>query len=160
MLRIPPETFPDCRQRGIPRISLKSWILYAALFLNIPYWLSLLVCAFPSACLGNASCPVGQKYQIVLESVPIVVVLTEVIPTDTTVWDIEHFDLAASIIGTLKAQGKIVICYFSTGTCECWRLDANNFMSADIRASLAYNGPMDIGSTLRARMLELLWRAG
>jgi len=91
-----------------------------------------------------------------LESVPIVVVLTEVIPTDTTVWDIEHFDLAASIIGTLKAQGKIVICYFSTGTCECWRLDANNFMSADIRASLAYNGPMDIGSTLRARMLELL----
>jgi hypothetical protein len=114
---------------------------FAPTFLNMLYWLILLVCAFASTSFGDSDFTVGQKWQIVLESPPIVTNLTKVIPTDATVWDIDMFDSATSIIGALKAQGKIVVCYFSAGTYENWRPDANKFTSSDRGASLAPQWP-------------------
>jgi len=42
-------------------------------------------------------------------------------------YDIDLFDVPASTIAALKAQGKKVICYFSAGTYEQWRPDAGSF---------------------------------
>jgi len=53
-------------------------------------------------------------------------------PTDAQVWDIDLFDNDPSTFRTLKAAGKTVICYFSAGTREDWRDDANQFPAADI----------------------------
>jgi len=39
-------------------------------------------------------------------------------------YDIDLFNSTAQTIGSLKAQGKIVICYFSAGSYEDWRPDA------------------------------------
>ena len=50
---------------------------------------------------------------------------------DVDVFDIDLFEGSEggkeSIINTLKSNGKRVICYFSAGTREDWRPDANNF---------------------------------
>ena len=53
-------------------------------------------------------------------------------PTDAAVWDIDLFDNQASTIQTLKAAGKIVVCYFSAGTWEDWRDDAKDFPAGDL----------------------------
>lgn len=53
-------------------------------------------------------------------------------PTDAPVWDIDLFDNPASTMATLKASGKIVICYFSAGTAEDWRDDYRDFAAADL----------------------------
>lgn len=50
---------------------------------------------------------------------------------NATLYDIDLFD-AASKIAELKASGKKVICYFSAGTSEDWRLDFANFQPADM----------------------------
>jgi hypothetical protein len=42
-------------------------------------------------------------------------------------YDIDLFDTPATTIKQLKAAGKIVICYFSAGSFEDWRSDANWF---------------------------------
>ncbi|MGB1257417.1 MAG: endo alpha-1,4 polygalactosaminidase [Thiolinea sp.] len=42
-------------------------------------------------------------------------------------YDIDLFDTDAEVISDLKKQGKIVICYFSGGTYEDWREDAEYF---------------------------------
>lgn len=46
---------------------------------------------------------------------------------DVAVYDIDLFDVPAQTIASLKASGRRVICYFSAGTYEPWRLDAANF---------------------------------
>ncbi|AAC07769.1 endo alpha-1,4 polygalactosaminidase [Aquifex aeolicus] len=50
---------------------------------------------------------------------------------DTTknveLYDIDLFDNSVQVINELKAKGKTVICYFSAGTWEEWRPDANEF---------------------------------
>ncbi len=43
------------------------------------------------------------------------------------VFVIDLFDNDQTIIKKLKEQGKIVICYFSAGTWEDWRVDASSF---------------------------------
>jgi hypothetical protein len=43
------------------------------------------------------------------------------------IYDIDLFDTPVETINTLHAQGKKVICYFSAGTYEAWREDANKF---------------------------------
>ncbi|KAH3945546.1 alpha-galactosidase [Parastagonospora nodorum] len=53
-------------------------------------------------------------------------------PTDAPVWDIDLFDNPASTMATLKASGKIVVCYFSAGTAEDWRDDYRDFAAADL----------------------------
>jgi hypothetical protein len=57
--------------------------------------------------------------------------LTGTVDTSLNVqmYDIDLFDLSASTVSTLHAQGKAVICYFSTQY-ENWRPDASSFTSA------------------------------
>jgi len=51
--------------------------------------------------------------------------LREDIPAQ--LYDIDLFDISSEAITDLKNKGKIVICYFSAGTYEEWRLDASDF---------------------------------
>lgn len=46
---------------------------------------------------------------------------------DVDMYDIDLFDNSASAIAALQADGRIVICYFSAGSFEDWRLDADDF---------------------------------
>jgi len=48
------------------------------------------------------------------------------------VYDIDLYDTPTQTITTLKAQGRIVICYFSAGTWEDWRNDAKLYPKAAI----------------------------
>jgi hypothetical protein len=73
----------------------------------------------------------GQKFQIILLGIPDMSKMP-LAPTDAAVWDIDLFDNPASAIKTLKAAGKIVICYFSAGTAEDWRDDYRDFAAADL----------------------------
>ena len=43
------------------------------------------------------------------------------------VYDIDLFDTNTSTIKELKNSGRVVICYFSAGSYESWRDDANSF---------------------------------
>ncbi|KAH7408108.1 glycoside hydrolase superfamily [Phaeosphaeria sp. MPI-PUGE-AT-0046c] len=73
----------------------------------------------------------GQKFQIILLGIPDMTKMP-LVPTDAPVWDIDLFDNPASTVSTLKAAGKIVICYFSAGTAEDWRDDYKSFAAADL----------------------------
>lgn len=46
---------------------------------------------------------------------------------DVKVYDIDLYDTSAATIQALKASGKFVVCYFSAGSYENWRSDANQF---------------------------------
>ncbi|MEH6458540.1 endo alpha-1,4 polygalactosaminidase [Chitinimonas sp. JJ19] len=49
---------------------------------------------------------------------------------DRQLYDIDLFDTPATTIAQLKSQGRTVICYFSAGSYENWRPDANQFPQA------------------------------
>jgi len=51
---------------------------------------------------------------------------------DVEVYDIDLFDTPASTITALHDDGRIVICYFSAGSHEDWRPDADQFPPAAI----------------------------
>ncbi|KAL5042651.1 hypothetical protein BDW71DRAFT_189658 [Aspergillus fruticulosus] len=55
---------------------------------------------------------------------------------DVDVYDIDLFDNQKSIIDELHSDGRKVICYFSAGTYEDWRDDADKFPSDDIGDNL------------------------
>lgn len=55
---------------------------------------------------------------------------------DVEMYDIDLFDAPQEIIDTLHADGRIVICYFSAGSFEDWRDDADGFPSDVIGAPL------------------------
>ena len=46
---------------------------------------------------------------------------------DAQVYDIDLFENEASVVSSLHAQGRHVICYLDTGTWEGWRPDASKF---------------------------------
>ena len=46
---------------------------------------------------------------------------------DVDVYDIDVFDSEPSTIAGLQADGRTVICYFSAGSYESWRPDADEF---------------------------------
>lgn len=48
------------------------------------------------------------------------------------VYDIDLFDSSKSLIASLQATGKKVICYFSAGSYENWRPDQGEFATADL----------------------------
>lgn len=52
------------------------------------------------------------------------------------VWDIDLFDTPVDSIKTIQAAGSKVICYFSGGTMEGWRSDANKFLPGDVGAPM------------------------
>lgn len=49
---------------------------------------------------------------------------------DVDVYDIDLFDSSAELIAALQARGADVICYFSAGSYENWRDDADEFPTA------------------------------
>ena len=55
----------------------------------------------------------------------------------TKVYDVDLFDTGSATISALKAQGKIVICYFSAGSYENWRPDAASFPAAALGSNLS-----------------------
>ncbi len=50
---------------------------------------------------------------------------------DVSMYDIDLFDAPDAVLSQLKADGRIVICYFSAGSREDWRSDANDFAQSD-----------------------------
>lgn len=68
---------------------------------------------------------VGIKWQIQLEN-PV-----DDISMDADVFDIDLFDNTNATISKIHAKGAKVICYFSAGTYEDWRSDANKFVDSD-----------------------------
>jgi hypothetical protein len=48
---------------------------------------------------------------------------------NVTLYDIDGFDNAASVVAALHAQGRKVFCYIDAGMYENWRSDANRFSS-------------------------------
>lgn len=55
---------------------------------------------------------------------------------DVAVYDIDLFDNPADVIDRLHASGRKVLCYFSAGSFENWRSDADAFASADLGETL------------------------
>ncbi|KAK9485648.1 putative endo alpha-1,4 polygalactosaminidase [Lipomyces starkeyi] len=55
---------------------------------------------------------------------------------DVDVYDIDMFDNDASLISELQGQGRKVICYFSAGSYENWRPDADKFKDSDLGNTL------------------------
>jgi len=53
---------------------------------------------------------------------------------NASVFDIDLFDNSASVVASLHAKGRKVICYISAGTYENWRPDASQF-PASVRGS-------------------------
>jgi hypothetical protein len=46
---------------------------------------------------------------------------------DVDVYDVDLFDTVPAVIAALHADGRIVVCYFSAGSYEGWRPDADGF---------------------------------
>jgi hypothetical protein len=114
---------------GAPREASTFWLLHGNIFSNMIPKL-LLACSLIGASLGaNFTEVVGAKWQIILTGTPNTDVPT--LKPDVEVWDIDLEYASKSAIADLKSAGKIVICYFSSGTFEDWRLDANKFTSKD-----------------------------
>jgi hypothetical protein len=55
---------------------------------------------------------------------------------DADLFDIDLFDASDEVLDTLRADGRIVICYFSAGSFEEWRADAADFDTDDLGATL------------------------
>jgi len=55
---------------------------------------------------------------------------------DVDVYDIDLFDAPESVIQQLQADGRKVICYFSAGSYEDFRDDADEFLPADLGNTL------------------------
>lgn len=60
--------------------------------------------------------------------------LSEAIDTslDVAMYDIDLFDTPVETIRALHADGRVVVCYFSAGSIEDWRSDADRFPQAAI----------------------------
>ncbi|MGB7880529.1 MAG: endo alpha-1,4 polygalactosaminidase [Ilumatobacteraceae bacterium] len=56
---------------------------------------------------------------------------------DVDVYDVDLFETDPSMIADLRAEGRVVVCYFSVGSYESWRPDADSF------ASEALGEPLD-----------------
>ncbi len=55
---------------------------------------------------------------------------------DVDLYDIDLFDTPDSAFDALRADGRVVICYFSAGSYEGWRPDADGFTAADLGSTL------------------------
>ncbi|CEJ60964.1 hypothetical protein PMG11_09518 [Penicillium brasilianum] len=71
----------------------------------------------------------GVKWQIQLENAVEDIAIADI-------FDIDLFDNTAAKISEIHKQGAKVICYFSAGTYEDWRTDANEFTDSDFGSAL------------------------
>ncbi len=55
---------------------------------------------------------------------------------DVDVYDIDLFDVSTGVIASLQTSGKRVICYFSAGSFESFRSDANQFREEELGNTL------------------------
>ncbi|KAL4789360.1 glycoside hydrolase superfamily [Aspergillus venezuelensis] len=76
--------------------------------------------------------PVGATWQIILNGALTSTALTGDMVGSVSIFDIDLFENPASTISSLHVSGKNVICYFSAGTREDWRDDANDFTDSDL----------------------------
>jgi hypothetical protein len=51
---------------------------------------------------------------------------------NVAIYDIDLFDSSEALIQQLQTSGKKVICYFSAGSYEQWRSDANSFVASEL----------------------------
>ena len=59
---------------------------------------------------------------------------------DVAMYDIDLFDVPQATIDELHAAGRVVICYFSAGSWEDWRPDADSFPAAVLGSSNGWPG--------------------
>ena len=93
----------------------------------------ILACVYGTRAFA-ATFTLGQKFQIILNSVPDLT--AGPLTPDATVFDVDANDTPIETIAGLKAAGIIVVCYFSAGTYEGWRVDAPKFQSSDLGKAL------------------------
>jgi len=74
---------------------------------------------------------VSSTWQIILSHPPDLSSSSATTP-NVSVFDIDLFDTPASTIQQLHSLGKKVLCYFSAGSYEDWRDDADQFEDADL----------------------------
>jgi hypothetical protein len=55
---------------------------------------------------------------------------------EAQIYDIDLFDASADLIQSLQADGRRVICYFSAGSYEDWRADADQFRQEVLGSNL------------------------
>jgi len=78
----------------------------------------------------------GSSWDIVLNNGDNHVPLKDFLASPAQTIDVDLFDTEKSFISSLKANGKKVICYFSAGSREDWRPDANEFRPSDYKLPL------------------------
>lgn len=83
--------------------------------------------------------PAGSSWDILLNTGEDISGVDKVVNANFQVIDIDLFDTSPETIAKLKTT-KRVICYFSAGTREGWRDDANQFRAADTRNAVG-GGP-------------------
>ncbi|MBI1735843.1 MAG: endo alpha-1,4 polygalactosaminidase [Candidatus Rokubacteria bacterium] len=59
---------------------------------------------------------------------------------DAQVYDVDLFETSASVVASLHAAGRKVICYMSAGSWEDWRPDAGQFPAAVLGATNGWPG--------------------
>ncbi|KAI8933554.1 hypothetical protein NX059_009288 [Plenodomus lindquistii] len=79
---------------------------------------------------------VNDTWQIILSHPPVVSASDTKTTPDVDIFDIDLFDTPAETIQRLHALGKKVICYFSGGSYEDWRPDADQFKPEDMGKDL------------------------
>jgi hypothetical protein len=75
--------------------------------------------------IAGITVPAGTKWNLQLQGT----VNTKVV---AKLYDIDMFDNSSALFASLKQSGHTVICYFSAGTYENWRSDANQFPTSAI----------------------------
>ncbi len=55
---------------------------------------------------------------------------------EVDVYDVDLFETSAALVDELHADSRIVICYFSAGSYEGWRPDADGYAAADLGRAL------------------------
>lgn len=74
-----------------------------------------------------------------------------------SLYDIDLFDSSPSLIASIQATGRKVICYFSAGSYENWRPDADQFTASDLGNNLSgWPGEnwLDIRSSTVQKVME------
>lgn len=75
---------------------------------------------------------IGESWQIVLNAPLKIDPKKPVVTPDVNVYTIDLFDNSAQTVAALHKLNKKVIAYFSAGTYEEWRGDANKFAKTDL----------------------------
>jgi hypothetical protein len=81
---------------------------------------------------------------------------------DVPMYDVDLFDVPASVVASLQAKGRHVVCYMSAGTFEDWRPDAADFPAAVKGSSNGWPGEkwldirrLDILAPIMAARMDL-----